>query len=84
MNIHLMRIQIILLFSSLGLQIAHSMSHILFNRISFNVAVRTSISENKIQENSMTISYEIKHGIPYPKHSSLGTYFLPHKSAECL
>jgi hypothetical protein len=50
MNIHLIRIQIILAVSSLGLQIAHSMNHIPFPRISFNIGVRISISENKFQE----------------------------------
>jgi hypothetical protein len=69
-NIHLMRIQIILWFSSLGLQIAHSMSHIIFLPISFKIRVRTSISENKFQEIPMAISYKIKNGIPYLKYSS--------------
>jgi hypothetical protein len=84
MKIHLICIKIILRFSSLGIQIAHSVSHILFPRFSFNTEVRTCISENKFQEIPMAISYEIKHGMPYPQYSSLGRYFLPHKSAESL
>jgi hypothetical protein len=67
MNIHLMRLQIILASFSLELQNAHSASYIHYPRISFNISARTSISENKFQEIPKANSYEIRHGLPFPK-----------------
>jgi hypothetical protein len=84
MNINLMHLQIILASFSLGLQNTHSTNHINYPRISFNISARSSISENNFQETPKEISYEIKHGLPFPKYSSHGTYFLLLKSAEYL